>query len=166
VLDALVSHGPAYVNASYDAETAYMDEHLRPVFARLTALGLAQDTVVIITADHGEVLDEHDGYYDHHGLYEANWGPRMQDILHASLLTLAGRGDASLCVLPALLTNPTVRRCLRAGIDDPIALEPFWAWFDAISDAERLQATSPVLNKLRPFLLRKSVRAIVGTTNA
>jgi len=46
----------AYVNASYDAETAYMDEHLRPIFARLTALGLAQDTVVIITADHGEVL--------------------------------------------------------------------------------------------------------------
>jgi hypothetical protein len=97
-----------------------------------------------------------------HGLYEQNWGPRMQDILHASLLTLAGRGDASLCVLPALLTNPAVRRRLRAGIDDPIALEPFWAWFDAISDAERLQATAPVLNKLRPFLLRKSVRAIVG----
>lgn len=97
-----------------------------------------------------------------HGLYEANWGPRMQDILHASLLTLAGRGDASLCALPALLTNPTVRRRLRAGVDDPIALEPFWAWFDAISDAERQQAIAPVLNKLRPFLLRKSVRAIVG----
>ena len=97
-----------------------------------------------------------------HGLYEANWGPRMQDILHASLLTLAGRGDASLCVLPALLTNPTVRRRLRAGVDDPIALEPFWAWFEAISDAERQQAIAPVLNKLRPFLLRKNVRAIVG----
>jgi hypothetical protein len=97
-----------------------------------------------------------------HGLYEANWGPRMQDILHASLLTLAGRRDASLCVLPALLTNPTVRRRLRAGVDDPIALEPFWAWFEAISDAERQQAIAPVLNKLRPFLLRKSVRAIVG----
>jgi Type IV secretory system Conjugative DNA transfer len=97
-----------------------------------------------------------------HALYEANWGPRMQDILHASLLTLAGRGDASLCVLPALLTNPAVRRRLRAGVDDPIALEPFWAWFDAISDAERQQAIAPVLNKLRPFLLRRSVRAIVG----
>jgi uncharacterized protein DUF87 len=97
-----------------------------------------------------------------HGLWQQNWGPRMQDILHASLLTLAGRGDASLCVLPALLTNPGVRRRLLAGIDDPIALEPFWAWFEAISDAERLQAIAPVLNKLRPFLLRKSVRAIVG----
>lgn len=97
-----------------------------------------------------------------HGLWTNNWGPRMQDVLHSALLTLAGRGDASLCALPALLTNPTVRRRLRAGVDDPIALEPFWAWFDAISDAERQQAIAPVLNKLRPFLLRKSVRAIVG----
>jgi hypothetical protein len=97
-----------------------------------------------------------------HGLYEANWGPRMQDILHASLLTLAGRGDASLCALPGLLTNPAFRRRLCAGVEDPIALEPFWSWFDAISDAERQQAIAPVLNKLRPFLLRKNVRAIVG----
>jgi len=97
-----------------------------------------------------------------HGLWKSNWGPRLQDILHSSLLTLAGRGDASLCVLPALLTNPAVRRRLRAGVDDPIALEPFWAWFEAISDAERQQAIAPVLNKLRPFLLRQSVRAIVG----
>ncbi|MFN2471123.1 MAG: type IV secretory system conjugative DNA transfer family protein [Gaiellaceae bacterium] len=97
-----------------------------------------------------------------HGLWRNNWGPRLQDILHASLLTLAIRGDASLCALPALLTNPAVRRRLRAGVDDPIALEPFWAWFETISDAERQQAIAPVLNKLRPFLLRKSMRAIVG----
>lgn len=97
-----------------------------------------------------------------HGLWASNWGPRLQDILHSSLLTLAGRGDASLCVLPALLTNPAVRARMRAQVDDPIALEPFWAWFEAISDAERQQAIAPVLNKLRPFLLRRSVRAIVG----
>jgi hypothetical protein len=97
-----------------------------------------------------------------HGLWSSNWGPRLQDILHSSLLTLAQRGDASLCALPALLTNSAVRRRLRTGIDDPIALEPFWAWFESISDAERQQAIAPVINKLRPFLLRKSVRAIVG----
>ncbi|MCA1702897.1 MAG: type IV secretion system DNA-binding domain-containing protein [Actinobacteria bacterium] len=97
-----------------------------------------------------------------HGLYQQNWGPRLQDILHASLLTLAGRGDSSLCALPPLLTNPTVRRRLLAGVEDPVALAPFWAWFESISDAERQQAIAPVLNKLRPFLLRRSVRAIVG----
>jgi hypothetical protein len=98
------------------------------------------------------------------GLWANNWGPRLQDILHASLLTLAGRGDASLCALPALLTNPVLRRKLSAEVDDPIALEPFWAWYEALSEPERLQAISPVLNKLRPFLLRRSVRAIVGQT--
>lgn len=97
-----------------------------------------------------------------HGLWKSNWGPRLQDILHSALLTLAGRGDASLCVLPALLTNPAVRRSLLDSVDDPIALQPFWAWFEGISDAERQQAIAPVLNKLRPFLLRRSVRAIVG----
>jgi Type IV secretion-system coupling protein DNA-binding domain/TraM recognition site of TraD and TraG len=119
---------------------------LNPLFARGRRPELVADQVLAVF----------------HGLWASNWGPRLQDILHSSLLTLAGRGDASLCVLPALLTNPAVRRRLRAGVDDPIALEPFWAWFEAISDAERQQAIAPVLNKLRPFLLRRSVRAIVG----
>ena len=73
-----------YVNALYDGEIAYMDRHLRPVFARLAERSLSRDTVVMITADHGEVLDEHEGYYDHHGLYECNvrvplllWAPGL-----------------------------------------------------------------------------------------
>ena len=40
-----------------------------------------------------------------HGLYADNWGPRTQDILHASLLTLAGRPGMTLCALPVLLSN-------------------------------------------------------------
>lgn len=59
-----------YVNALYDAETAYMDWQLRRVFAALQPI--AQETLVIITADHGEILDEQLGFYDHHGLYEGN----------------------------------------------------------------------------------------------
>lgn len=99
-----------------------------------------------------------------HGLYESSWGPRTQDILHAALLTLASRGDATLCALPALLTNPSARRRFRSGVEDPIALDPFWAWFESLSDGERQQAIAPVMNKTRPFLLRRNVRAIVGQT--
>ena len=40
-----------------------------------------------------------------HGLYKDNWGPRTQDILHASLLTLAGRQGMTLCALPVLLLS-------------------------------------------------------------
>ncbi len=59
-----------YVISLYDGETAYMDHHLRAIFAGLTSL--QQNTVVIITADHGEILNEQAGYFDHHGLYEGN----------------------------------------------------------------------------------------------
>lgn len=59
-----------YVNALYDAETAYMDWQLRRVFAALEPI--KSDTLVVLTADHGEILDEQLGFYDHHGLYEGN----------------------------------------------------------------------------------------------
>jgi predicted dehydrogenase/arylsulfatase A-like enzyme len=59
-----------YVNNLYDGETRYMDDHLRPLFDALAPV--SDDTLIILTADHGEVLDDHDGFYDHHGLYDAN----------------------------------------------------------------------------------------------
>lgn len=59
-----------YVNNLFDGETAYMDHHLRPVFKALEPV--QEDTLVILTADHGEILNEQLGYYDHHGLYEGN----------------------------------------------------------------------------------------------
>ena len=59
-----------YVNNLYDGEVRYMDDSLRPLFDALAPV--RDDTLVVLTADHGEVLDDHDGFYDHHGLYEAN----------------------------------------------------------------------------------------------
>lgn len=59
-----------YVNALFDGETRYMDDHLKPVFDALESV--KEDTLVIITADHGEILDEQLGFYDHHGLYEGD----------------------------------------------------------------------------------------------
>jgi arylsulfatase A-like enzyme len=59
-----------YVNALYDGETRYMDDHLRRVFAALESV--QEETLIILTADHGEILDEQLGMYDHHGLYEGD----------------------------------------------------------------------------------------------
>ncbi len=47
-----------------------MDSCIQNIFATLTALGIEEETLVIVTSDHGETLDEHSCYYDHHGLYE------------------------------------------------------------------------------------------------
>lgn len=99
-----------------------------------------------------------------HSLYADSWGPRTHDILHASLLTLARRGDASLVMVPLLLTNPGFRRSItgRVSKQDPMGLGAFWAWFEAMSDGERQQAIAPLMNKLRPILLRPQLRAVFG----
>ncbi len=59
-----------YVNASYDGALAYMDGCIQQLLNRLDELGIVDETIVVFTADHGETLDEHDCYFDHHGLYE------------------------------------------------------------------------------------------------
>ncbi|CAM4075687.1 sulfatase-like hydrolase/transferase [Paenibacillus alkaliterrae] len=59
-----------YVTAQYDGAIAYMDACIQSLFAKVNALGLEEDTLVVITSDHGETLYEHECYFDHHGLYD------------------------------------------------------------------------------------------------
>jgi hypothetical protein len=95
-------------------------------------------------------------------LYSYSWGPRLDDILRAALLTLAGAEGATLCEVPLILTNPAYRRRLVGRLDDPVGLESFWGWYEGLSDAERQTAVGPVLNKVRAFTMRPTVRSIIG----
>ncbi|MFP3902657.1 MAG: sulfatase [Armatimonadota bacterium] len=61
-----------FPRAQYDAEIAYCDAALSHIFTRLAEMDGAEDTLILITSDHGEELDEHEMYFDHHGLYETN----------------------------------------------------------------------------------------------
>ena len=97
-----------------------------------------------------------------HDLYRENWGPRLQDVLHAALLTLADKPGMTLCALPVLLSNARFRRQAVAGLTDEIALKPFWASYDALSEGERQQVIAPVMTRLRAFLLRPRMRAVIG----
>ena len=97
-----------------------------------------------------------------HKLYAAHWGPRTQDILGAALQTLAQVPGSTLVGLPLLLTDQGFRRRMLKHISDPVALEPFWAGYEAWSDNERNMAIAAVMNKLRPFLMRPQLRAMLG----
>jgi len=97
-----------------------------------------------------------------HGLYRDSWGPRTQDVLHTALLTLLAHPGATLTALPVLLSNPATRRSLTGAVAGDVAVGPFWAWYEQLSAAERSQVIAPVMNKLRAFLLRPRVRAILG----
>lgn len=95
-------------------------------------------------------------------LYRSSWGPRTDDIFRAALLTLAQTREATVCELPVLLTDASYRRRIVGALNDPIGLEAFWGWYEALSDAERLTVIGPVLNKVRAFTMRPRVRGIVG----
>jgi len=61
-----------YVDAQYDGALAYMDACIQNIFTTIESLGIEEETLVVITSDHGETLNEHGCWYDHHGLYEHN----------------------------------------------------------------------------------------------
>lgn len=92
-----------------------------------------------------------------------SWGPRTQDVLHASLLTLAGSEHATLVAIPQLLLDDRFRRRLT-GSSMPHGLRGFWSWYEALSVGERASVIAPVLNKIRPFTMRSSLRAMLGQT--
>jgi len=59
-----------HIIAQYDGALAYMDACIQSILAQVAALGLDEDTLIVLDSDHGETLYDHDCYFDHHGLYE------------------------------------------------------------------------------------------------
>ncbi|MFQ6115023.1 MAG: sulfatase, partial [bacterium] len=67
----------------YDGEIRYLDSLIGDLLSTLNECQISDDTVVILTADHGEQLGQH-GCYGHGGVHEAVtfvpiivWGPKF-----------------------------------------------------------------------------------------
>lgn len=95
-------------------------------------------------------------------IFSDSWGVRLADILNAALLTLVEIDGATLLWLPALLTDDDFRMRIISQLSDRVALLPFWEQFNALKESERRQQVDPVLNKVRQFLLRPSLRNVLG----
>jgi arylsulfatase A-like enzyme len=55
----------AYMRGLYDGEVAFTDVQVGRVLDGLASLGILDNTLVVITADHGEILYEHEYYFGH-----------------------------------------------------------------------------------------------------
>ena len=75
-----------YMTAMYDASLRYLDDQMRALFATLESVGLLDETIVVVAADHGESLGEHGIFFVHAGLYETT--------VHVPLLIHAPRALA------------------------------------------------------------------------
>jgi arylsulfatase len=56
--------------AMYDGAINYVDFQIGKIIEFLKDGGLDDDTLLIITGDHGAALGEHPPFFDHHGFYE------------------------------------------------------------------------------------------------
>ncbi|MGH2976500.1 MAG: hypothetical protein ACRDLL_16795, partial [Solirubrobacterales bacterium] len=90
------------------------------------------------------------------------WGPQTDDLFKGALRTLLLVDGSTLLELPLLLTDSAFRARYLKDVKDPVALGPFWQRYETLSPAGQAQAIGPVLNKLRDFLFRSRLRAMLG----
>jgi hypothetical protein len=100
-------------------------------------------------------------------LYRAYWGPRSDDYLRASLLSLvsvpAPNGLAfTICEIPELLSRPALRRYVVSQPGLPEVLKSYWGGFEAMTSAEQMQHIGPLMNKLRAITMRTATRLMLG----
>lgn len=103
-------------------------------------------------------------------VFADGWGPRTEDLLLACLLSLVADGQRRglphtlLDLLPLLTDDGYRRRTIGAVADDP-TLAAYWATFNQLSPANRANIVAAPLNKLRKYVLRKNVAAVLGQSN-
>ena len=57
------------IASKYNGAVNYVDKCIGNLLTTLKNHKILEDTLIIITSDHGESLTEHDMFFDHHGLY-------------------------------------------------------------------------------------------------
>jgi arylsulfatase A-like enzyme len=111
-----------YVASLYDGEIRHADDAVGQVMETLERLGLAEETLFVVTADHGESLGSHDIYFDHHGLYE--------DVIRVPLIVRYPAAIAAGLEPDAVIEQQDVAPTLleAAGVEAPHSMEgrSFW----------------------------------------
>jgi arylsulfatase A-like enzyme len=101
----------------YDGEIAYMDQRLGELFGWLKKQGLYDETLIVLTADHGEEFYEHGGWW--HGLTLFDEQIRVPLLLKMPKQQMAGTVDTD--ITRSLDIAPTLLRA--AGFDVPQAMQ-------------------------------------------
>lgn len=61
-----------YIRSLYDGELRHVDDGVGELLEALDRTGVGDDTLVLLSSDHGEVMTRGGIFFDHHGLYEEN----------------------------------------------------------------------------------------------
>ncbi|CAN5215737.1 hypothetical protein BH09PAT2_BH09PAT2_10140 [soil metagenome] len=95
-------------------------------------------------------------------LYGDSWGPRLEYILRNTILTLLEIPNSTLADALPLLADPKFRKKNLVYVEDPV-LANFWSReYDVMTDKLRVEAISPIQNKIGQFVSSKMMRNIIG----
>ncbi len=104
-----------YIIAQYDGAVAYMDACIAHIFSTMAALGIEEETLVVLDADHGETLYDHDCFFDHHGMYDCTLHIPLAFVWPGKIA--AGQRFSDFChmkdVMPTVLDLMGVRSGIR-----------------------------------------------------
>ena len=105
-----------WIQSAYEGEVRYVDHLLGKLMDQLEQAGVLDDTLVLLVADHGESLTEHDYLFDHGDyLYDASL--RVPLIARLPGTVLAGQRVP--CQVSTVDVAPTL--LALAGLDDGVA---------------------------------------------
>ena len=107
----------ARIEALHDGEISYHDAQFGKFLNKLDEMGLSEDTILVVTSDHGEEFQEHGSWGHGHSVY--------QELLHVPLLMRWPQGlEAGTRVEPVVSTmgiGPSVLQA--AGVKVPEVFE-------------------------------------------
>ncbi len=136
-----------HAKALYDGEVATTDRAIGRLLEGMERAGDLERTVVVVTADHGESLDEH-GYFFNHGDFV--YGPATNIPL---VWTSPGMGPSLSTATPSL-TDVTALLLDEAGLDRPDDIDGRWPVpADAAQFGESDFCRFPDLNDRLGYLL-------------
>jgi arylsulfatase A-like enzyme len=144
------------INSRYDGEIAFTDEQLGRLLAELKSLNLFDDTLIVVTGDHGEGLGHH-GHITH-GLYI------YEEALRVPLLIRRPGGDEAggrrVIGAPVILTDlaPTILDLLAVGRDGSAFDGDGWA--PAIAGDAALEAEPALYFQTDRLLSTRRVRSM------
>lgn len=95
-------------------------------------------------------------------LYGDSWGPRLEYILRNVILTLLEIPNSTLADALPLLSNNKFRDAKLKYVSDPILLDFWYKEYDKMTDKLRVEAISPIQNKVGQFVSSTMMRNIIG----
>lgn len=96
-------------------------------------------------------------------LYQHSWGPRLEYILRNAILSIIDLPDATLLMVPRMLTEDDFRARAVEKMTDTV-LRNFWVYeFANMHPRLKSESISPILNKIGQFISSHMVRNILKT---